>query len=105
MDHWQMLFRFLWIAAESKRIVFITHSAKVVIPLPTVSANNGASCNVVLDECRERFGIAARKRNIFLFNVRYNAKPEAPPVSEFFGWNAAFVGILPFRTTVLGILA
>src|SRR2546421_546707 len=105
MDHRQMLLCLLWVTAEGKRIVPITYFAKPVISMPAVSANDGASRYVVLDECCECFGVATRKRNISLFNVRYNAKPEAPRISEFLGGDAAFVGILPFRPTILGILA
>ena len=48
MDHRQMLFRLLWIAPEGKRIVYVIHSSKVVISLPAVSANDGASRYITL---------------------------------------------------------
>src|ERR1700731_3782569 len=92
VDHWQVFFCFLWVTPKCKRIVLITHFAKSVISLPAVGANDGASRYVVLDECCECFGVATRKRNISLFNARYNAKPEAPRISELLGRNAAFVG-------------
>jgi hypothetical protein len=105
MDHRQVLFRLLRIAAEGKRIVFVTHSSKVIISLPSVSANDGGRCYIVFDECCERIGIAARKGNICLFAARYDAEPKAPGVSKLLDRDAAFMGIFPFRTTILGILA
>src|ERR1700732_1077237 len=105
VDHRQGFFRLLWVTPKRERIMPIAHSAKVVIPLPSVSADNGTCRYVVLDECCERFSVAARKRNISLFNARYNAKPKTPGISEFLGRNSAVVAIFPFRTTILGILA
>src|ERR1700730_6683486 len=104
MDHRQVLFRLLRIAAEGKCIVFVTHSSKVIISLPSVSANDGGRCYIVFDECCERIGIAARKGNICLFAARYDAEPKAPGVSKLLDRDA-FVGIFPFRTTIIGILA
>ena len=43
--------------------------------------------------------------NISLFDAGDNAEPKAPRISELFGRNAAFVGIFPFRATILGIFA
>jgi hypothetical protein len=37
--------------------------------------------------------------------LRDNAKPEAPRISEFLSWDTAFVGILPFRASILSIFA
>ena len=105
MDHRQMLLCLLWVTPEGERIVAITHLSKTVISLPTVSTNDGAYRYIVLDECGECFGIAARKRNIGLFDARDNAEPETPRISEFLGRYAAFVGVLPFRAAILGVLA
>src|SRR5881227_3865465 len=43
--------------------------------------------------------------NIYLVGARDNAEPKTPRISKFLGRNAAFMGILPFRTAILGILA
>jgi hypothetical protein len=98
MDHRQVFLRLLRISTEDKRAVLVTHFAKSIISLPAVSANNGASCYVVLDKCGERFSITTGKRNICPFGARDDAEPEAPRISEFLGRNAA-------RTTLPGILA
>jgi hypothetical protein len=105
MDHWQVLFSLLWVTPEGKRIVLVAHLAKAIITLPAVSADNGSRRHIVHDECGECFGIAARKRNICLFHARYNAEPEAAGISEFLSRNASFVGVFPFRATILGVLA
>jgi hypothetical protein len=105
MDHWQVLFCLLWVTTEGKRVVPVAHCSKVGISLPAVSANNGASRYIVFDKCCERFGIATRKRNICLFDAGDYTEPKTPCVSEFLDRNAAFVGILPFRTAIFGILA
>ena len=83
----------------------ITYFSQVVISMPAVSANDGALRYVVPDKCGERFGVAPRKRRVLLFDAGDNAEPEAASISEFLGRNAAFMGIIPFRTTILGILA
>jgi hypothetical protein len=105
VDHRQVLFRLLWITPKRERIVPLAHLAQAVIPLPAVSANDGARCYVLLDKCGECFGVAPRKRNISLIDAGDNTETEAPRISEFLGRNAAFVGILPFRTAILGVLA
>ncbi len=105
MDHRQMLFRLFRVATEGELIVFITHSGKVVISLPAVSLDNGAWRHIVPDECGERFGVATGKRNVRLFGIGNNSEPEAPRIGEFFYRNALFVGILPFRATIIGVLA
>src|ERR1700736_5118244 len=104
MDHRQVFLRLFGITPECERIVFVANFAKAVIALPSVSTNDGASGYIVLDECCERFGVAARKRNINLFDAGDNTEPEAPCISEFLSRNAAFVGIFPFRATILGVL-
>src|ERR1700730_2615869 len=105
MDHRQVLLCLLRIAPKGKRIVPISHSSNVIISLPSVSANDGGRCYIVFDECCERIGIAARKWNICLFAARNDAEPKAPGVSKLLDRDAAFMGIFPFRTTILGILA
>ena len=103
MDHWQVLFRLLWIPPEGKRIMPVANAREIAISLPAVSANDGARRYIVLDECCECVRIATR--NISLFDARYNAKPEAPSISECFDRNAAFMSVLPFRAAILGVLA
>jgi len=98
-----VLFRLLWVATKGKRIVPIAHCGKFAISLPTISANDGARRNVVIYECCERADVASRKRNIRLFGARDNAEPEASSISEFLGWNTAFVAVLPFHTAILGV--
>src|ERR1019366_8564665 len=95
----------LGIATELKCVVPVANLAKAAIPLPAVSADDGVSRYIVLDECGERIGVTTRKRNTGLFDAGDNTESEAPRISEFLGRKAAFVGILPFCAAILGILA
>jgi hypothetical protein len=105
VDHRQVLLSLLGITPESERVVPIAHLAKTAVPLPSVSADNGAYRYVFRDECGERIGIATRKRIIRLFGAGDDAEPETPRIGEFLGRNAAFVGVLPLCGATLGILA
>ncbi len=105
MDHRKVLLCLLRVATKRERIVPIAHSGNVIISLPTISTDNGAAHYIVIYKSGKRFDVAARKRNICLFNARDNSEPEAPRIGEFFGRNALFVGILPFRATIIGVLA
>src|ERR1700680_3580711 len=104
-DHRQMLLSLLWITPGGKCVLRLTNFAKPIISLPAVSANDRARRYIVFDKCCKRIGVAPRKRNISLFNIRDNTKPEAASISEFLGRNAAFVSVLPFRAAILGGLA
>src|SRR3984893_18315577 len=105
VDHRQMLFRLLRIAPKRERVMSIPNLAKAAIPMPAVSADGGACRYAVLDEGSKRISIAAGKRIIRLFDAGDNAEPETASISEFLDRNAACVGILPFRTSILCILA
>jgi hypothetical protein len=105
MDHRQMLLCLIWVAPQRERIVPISHSSNVIISLPAISADNGATRYIFRDEGGKCFDIAARKRNISLFDAGDDAEPEAACISEFLDRNAAFVSIFPFRAAILSILA
>lgn len=105
MDHRQMFLRLLRIAPKRERVMSIPNLAKAAIPLPAVSADGGACRYAILDEGRKRISIAAGKRIARLFDAGDNAEPETASISEFLDRNAAFMGILPFRTATLSILA
>jgi hypothetical protein len=105
MDHRQVLLRLLRVTPEREGVMPVAHFAKVAVPLPAVSADNGACRYVFLDECGECIGIATRNRAIRLFGAGDDAESEAPRISEFLDRDAAFVGIFPLCGTTLGILA
>src|ERR1700676_2386638 len=58
----------------------ISNLAKAAIPLPAVSADDGACRYVVLGECGECISIATRKRIIHLFGAGENAEPETASI-------------------------
>jgi hypothetical protein len=105
MDHRQVLLCLLRIAPERESVMSIPNLTKAAIPLPAVSADGGACRYAILDEGRKRISIAAGKRIIRLFDAGDNAESETASISEFLDRNAAFMSILPFRATILGILA
>jgi len=105
MDHRQVLLCLLWVAPKRKNIVPIAHSGKVIISLPAIRADNGSRGHVVTDESGKRFDVATRKRRLHLFDAGDDAEPKTPGISQFFDWDATFVGIPPFRAARLGVLS
>jgi hypothetical protein len=105
MDHRQMLLCLIRVAPKRESIVSISHSGNVIISLPAISADNGATRYIFRDEGGKCFDVAARKRNICLFDAGDNAEPKTSGISEFLDWYTSFVSIPPFRAMVFGVLA
>jgi len=104
MDHRQVFLCLLRIAPERENIVLIIYPAKVIISLPTISANNGAGRHIFGDESGKCLDIAARKRSNCLFHARDDAEPKAPSISKFLDRNATFMRIPPLRAASFGVL-
>ena len=105
MDHWQVLFRLLWVAAERENIVLITYPAKVIISLPAISADDRAVRHIFRDESSKRLNVATGGRSNYLFHAGNDAEPKAPSISEFLGRNATVMSIFPFHFAIIRILA
>jgi hypothetical protein len=75
MDHRQVFFRLIWIAAERQGAMPIADFIKGVITTPSVSANDGTGRYIVLHESGQSITIAPRN-----IGVRDNTKPETASV-------------------------
>jgi hypothetical protein len=67
VDHRQMRFRLVWIAAEHQRLMAVPHLGKSLVPDPSICANGGARRNIIFSEVRKRFGAS----------IWHDAKPQA----------------------------
>jgi hypothetical protein len=66
MDHGQVGFGLVWIAAERQRVMAVSNPWQFWIRSPSVSAHHSAKCDIVFDEVGERFRTP----------IWHNAKPQ-----------------------------
>src|ERR1700675_4909803 len=105
MNHRQVLLRFLRVPTEREGVVFVANLSKIAVPMPSVRADGGPRRHIILDECSERIGVAARKMILHRSGARYDAETETASVSEYPDRDAAFVSVLPLSGQIIGILA
>src|SRR6202140_251874 len=74
MNHWQMFLCLLGVTPEREGVVPVAHHAKIAIPMPAVRVDGGPRRHIILDECSERIGVAARKMIINRSGTRYDAE-------------------------------
>src|SRR5208337_2709488 len=70
VDHRQMGFCLVWIAAEHQRLMAVPHLGKPLVPDPSICANGGAKRNIIFNEVHKLFGAS----------IWHDAKPQAPGI-------------------------
>jgi hypothetical protein len=56
VDHGQVCFCLVRVAAENQCLMPVSHLRKSLIPDPSIGANDGVRCNVIFNEARKHFG-------------------------------------------------
>jgi hypothetical protein len=105
VDHRKVLFCLFRVAPQRENIVLVANPTKIIIPLPAVSADDGARRYIFRDESGKRCDVAARNGSIYLFDAGDDTEPKTPGISEFLDRDASFMGIPPFCAASFGVPA